>query len=174
MVKRNYIKKICMLGDGAVGKTSLIRRFVFDEFKDDYIMTIGTKVTKKPLAFMADDGTDINLNLMIHDILGHAKFEALHKSYYAGSKGALIVIDLTRKETLDRVNWWHDGFTDVAGKVPITIVGNKNDLEHEHQMTSQEVQEVAEGIGALFYLTSAKSGENVERIFNNMGRRVCG
>ncbi len=173
MVKRNYIKKICMLGDGAVGKTSLIRRFVFDEFKDDYIMTIGTKVTKKPLKFIADDGTDIVLTLMIHDILGQAKFESLHKSYYAGSKGGLIVVDLTRKETLDRVEWWYDGFTDIAGKVPMTIVGNKNDLEDEHQMTLQEVQEVAETFGARFYLASAKSGENVERIFNNIGRRVC-
>ncbi len=162
-----------MLGDGAVGKTSLIRRFVFDDFKDEYIMTIGTKVTKKPLEFIADDGTDIKLNLMIHDILGQAKHEALQNTYYNGSKGAFIVVDMTRKETLDRVKWWYDGFTSIAGKVPITLVGNKNDLEAEHQMTSLDLEMVAEKFEANFYLSSAKSGENVERIFNNMGRRVC-
>ena len=173
MVKRNYIKKICLLGDGAVGKTSLIRRFVFDEFKDEYITTIGTKVTKKELKFTADDGTDIYLNLMIHDILGQAKFEGLHKSYYRGSEGGFIVIDMTRRETLDRVRWWFDGFRDVAGNVPITLIGNKNDLAEEHEIKPETLWETAKELGCPYYLASARSGENVERIFSNIGRRVC-
>ncbi|MCK5039217.1 MAG: GTP-binding protein [Thermoplasmata archaeon] len=173
MVKRNYIKKICLLGDGAVGKTSLIRRFVFDEFKDEYITTIGTKVTKKELAFIADDGTDIHLNLMIHDILGQAKFEGLHRNYYRGSEGGFIVIDMTRKETLERVRWWYDGFKAVAGDVPITLIGNKNDLVDEHEITPDILSETAKDLDCSYYLASARSGENVERFFNNMGRRVC-
>lgn len=172
-MKRSYIKKICLLGDGAVGKTSLIRRFVFDNFSDEYLATIGTKVTKKVMDFTTDDGTEVHMSLMIHDIIGQAKFEALYKNYYRGAEGGFIVVDMTRKDTLDRLDWWVKGFTDVVGKVPLTLIGNKNDLKEEHQITTEELWQAAKDIGCPHYLSSAKSGENVERIFNNIGRRVC-
>lgn len=173
MAKRNFIKKICLIGDGAVGKTSLIRRFVYDDFEDKYLATIGAKVTKKVVDFHTESGDQIHLSMMLHDILGQARFERLHKQYYQGAEGALIVVDMTRRETLDRVNWWYDGFTDVTGKVPVTLLGNKNDLKGEHQVTGQELWEAARSIGAPHYLTSAKTGENVERVFTNLGKRVC-
>lgn len=173
MAKRNFIKKICLVGDGAVGKTSLIRRFVFDNFDDKYLATIGAKVTKKVLDFKSDSGNDIHLTLMIHDILGQARFEKLHRQYYRGAEGAFIVVDLTRKESLKRVKWWFDGLTDVVGDVPITLLGNKNDIKDEHTVTGEDLWKTARDIGSPFYLTSAKTGENVERVFMNMGRRVC-
>ncbi len=173
MAKRNLIKKICLIGDGAVGKTSLIRKYVYDEFDDKYLATIGAKVTKKVIDIENEYGDEIHLSIMIHDILGQARFENVHKQYYKGAEGGFLVIDLTRKDTLKKIRWWYSGFTDVVGKVPLTLLGNKNDLKDEHEITSQELWKAAMDMGCPHYATSAKNGENVERVFENMAKRLC-
>ena len=167
---RNLIKKVCLLGDGAVGKTSLIRKYVYDDFDDKYLMTIGTKITKKTMKVGLDE--EINLTIMISDIVGQVEFERIHKQYYRGSKGGLFVCDLTRKDTLERVEWWLDSFRDVAGDVPVILLGNKLDLKEQHEITFEDMAKFAKKFNCPYYLTSAKTGENVERAFQNMGMRV--
>ncbi len=173
MAKRNLIKKICLLGDGAVGKTSLIRKYVHDAFDDKYLMTIGAKVTKKVLNFETDDGDHIHLTIMLHDIVGQVEFERIHKQYYRGAEGALLVCDLTRKDTLDHVGWWLESLSEVVGRVPVSLFGNKLDLKDQHEVDLPDMEAVAREFDCPCYLTSAKTGENVERAFEDIGRRVC-
>ncbi|MDG6221373.1 MAG: ADP-ribosylation factor-like protein, partial [Candidatus Thermoplasmatota archaeon] len=94
-------RKFCLLGEGAVGKTSLIRRFVTDQFDDRYITTIGTKVTKKSLDLPPGSGAD-RVEMMIWDIMGQQGYRTmLQESYFSGAAGALAICDVTRKDTLD-------------------------------------------------------------------------
>jgi small GTP-binding protein len=120
------MRKICLLGDGAVGKTSLIRRYVHDIFNDEYIMTIGTKVSKKNMDL---DGKE--LTLMIWDILGQKEHTNLHSAYYKGAAGAIVVCDFTNKNSMEHLTKWIDDFRAVAGNVPVVIAVNKQDIENK-------------------------------------------
>jgi GTPase SAR1 family protein len=84
MTPKKLMKKICLLGDGAVGKTSLIRKFVFDSFDDKYIMTFGTKVSKKDVT-MVREGQEFNMTFLIWDILGQRVHNTIHSAYYQGA-----------------------------------------------------------------------------------------
>lgn len=172
-VRRNLIKKICMLGDGAVGKTSLIRKYVYDDFDDKYLATIGAKVTKKVIEVEQENGDVINLTMMINDIVGQVEFEKIHRQFYRGSEGALLVCDLTRKDTLEHMDWWIEHFYAVVEGVPVVLLGNKFDLQGQHQVTARDMEEHAKKLDCEFFFTSAKTGVNVENTFEYIGRRVC-
>jgi small GTP-binding protein len=169
---RNLIKKICLLGDGEVGKTSLIRKFVYDDFDDKYLMTIGTKITKKTMVLNSGQ-EEINLTMMINDIVGQVEFERIHKQYYRGSKAGIFVCDLTRKSTLERMEWWLDSFNQVVGEVPLILLGNKLDLVEQRQVSENDLAQFARNFNCSYYLTSAKTGENVEHAFEKIGRCLC-
>jgi small GTP-binding protein len=160
-----YILKICLLGDGAVGKTSLVRRFVFDMFDDKYLMSFGTKVSKKTVAF---DSTQTDL--MIWDILGQRTHSTLHSAYYRGAAGALTVCDCTRQETVDSLSSWVDGFVSVVGNMPIIVLANKCDLEKSISMS--ELRSFCDSIGSPLLETSAKTGSNVEEAFAKIARSM--
>lgn len=160
-----YIIKLCLLGDGAVGKTSLVRRFVFDVFDDKYLMSFGTKVSKKSLMV-----GEVNLDLMIWDILGQKSQESLHAAYYRGAAGALAVCDFTRPETMKNLRGWLDSFRSVAGDMPVMILGNKADLERT--FTTAELETFAKEVGCRYVETSAKTGLNVESAFQEIGKAL--
>lgn len=162
-----YILKLCLLGDGAVGKTSLVRRFVFDAFDDKYLMSFGTKVTKKVVDF-----DDVEVDLMIWDILGQKTQKTLHAAYYRGAAGALAVCDYTRPDTMQSLSSWVDGFVSVVGDMPITILVNKSDLDKAYSL--DDVKAFAESIGAAVLETSARTGENVEEAFSLMAKKMVG
>ncbi len=165
-------KKVLLLGDGAVGKTSLIRRFVVDKFSDDYIATIGTKVTKKDLN-LKRHGNDCYVTLMIWDVLGQRGYSAVQASSFRGSQGALIVYDITRPETLQALSdYWIPRLYEAVGKIPIILVGNKVDLIERRKPYEEEAKELCSDFGTECYLSSAKSGENVEKIFINIGKEM--
>lgn len=166
--------KICLLGDGAVGKTSLIRRFVEDEFRDEYLLTIGTKTSKKRLIVKKPEfQRDIHVTLIIWDIMGQISFrKLLHPTYLKGARGAILVCDLTRKETLEHLDDWIDSLY-VEGKVvPSVFVGNKCDLVDKHTFSKAEIESVASAYDSPFYITSAKTGEFVEEAFRNLSMRI--
>src|SRR2546425_2377432 len=101
MEARRMKIKICLVGEAAVGKTSLIRRFVLDDFDDKYIQTLGTKVSKKELS-VSQDGEAVKVDMTIWDIMGQKGFrELLKEAYFYGAKGVIAVTDVTRKTTLD-------------------------------------------------------------------------
>lgn len=160
-----YIIKLCLLGDGAVGKTSLVRRFVFDVFDDKYLMSFGTKVSKKALKV-----GEAELDLMIWDILGQKSQESLHAAYYRGASGALAVCDFTRPDTMKNLRSWLGSFRSVVGEMPIIILANKADLEKK--LTLAEVEAFGKEVGCRVLETSAKTGLNVEQAFQDMGKKV--
>lgn len=167
-------RKVLLLGDGAVGKTSLIRKFVTDKFDDKYITTIGTKITKKDLRYSTQDG-EMALTLMIWDILGQKGYKSIQSSSYRGAEGALIVCDLTRKETLDSMQeYWIPELQKVTGDIPMIFVGNKCDLIDQRQISEEMLAAAAGQFGSQFFVSSAKTGENVEIIFKSLGERVIG
>jgi small GTP-binding protein len=159
MPARKYILKLCLLGDGAVGKTSLVRRFVFDVFDDKYIMSFGTKVSKKTVVI-----GESNVDLMIWDILGQRAHRSLHAAYYLGATGALCVCDLTRPETMESLTTWVEGFQSTAGPMPVVILGNKSDLPRA--VSHSELKSFGARSGSDSLETSAKTGENVEAAFD--------
>ncbi len=164
------MKKICLLGDGAVGKTSLIRRFVYDEFSDDYLSTFGTKVTKK----VVDPGGGKNVALLIWDILGQKKHERLHSTYYRGASGALVVCDVTRKDTFTTLPRWIDSFHSVVSGAPVVVLGNKVDLEDQIVVGEKAIKKFASSVGVPYYMTSAKTGLNVEEAFRTIAKLSLG
>lgn len=164
----NYTKKIALIGDWGTGKTSLIRRFVLNAFDDSYIQTIGTKVSKKVLDMKIGEH-EIRLTLMIWDILGQKDYRSVQKHAFVGVEGAIFVCDLTRKETLESIEkYWHPLMVSVAGRKPGIIVANKCDLLSIASFGLEEVKQIASSIGVpaeCCFLSSAKTGENVEKIF---------
>ena len=168
-MSRKVIKKVCMLGDGAVGKTSLIRRYVFDQFKEDYTPTIGTKIVKKTIELPE---RDIELTFMIWDIMGHKSYHEVPLEYYQGVEGTILVADITRKETLENTSYWLKGPFKKAGKKPTVLVVNKADLENEAQFGNEETLAKAQELEVEYHYVSAKTGEKVESIFREMAEKI--
>jgi small GTP-binding protein len=167
MDKKKIIRKVCLLGDGGVGKTSLIGRYVLDCFRDEYIMSFGTKVSKKVIEY-----DDVQLTLMIWDVLGQKSQKTLHAAYYNGANGALLVCDNTREETLLHLPQWKKDLEDVTGPVPVVPIVNKSDLES--RLKPQSVQEARTLMGRDLLFTSAKTGNGVQDAFESLGRLVMG
>ncbi len=160
-----YIIKLCLLGDGAVGKTSLVRRYVYDVFDDKYLISFGTKVSKKSLKVGENE-----IDLMIWDILGQRFNESLHAAYYRGAAGAFAVCDYTRPETVRNLKSWLGSFRSVVGDMPVMILSNKADLEKK--ISLKEVEEFGKEVGCTVLETSAKTGMNVEIAFQEMGKKL--
>ncbi len=165
-------KKIILLGDGAVGKTSLIRRFVVDKYDDKYILTIGTKITAKSMQIGIDKKI-FDLNLQIWDILGQKGFTKLHNSSFKGTDGVILVADITRKDTLiSLARYWIPKVQNMVGDVPLLILANKSDLTDEAEFNEDIVKSFAALFNASYYFTSAKVGENVHQAFYDIGRKI--
>jgi small GTP-binding protein len=166
---KDMMKKMVVIGEAGVGKTSLIRRFVVDKFDDKYIVTIGTKTSKKILT-LRDGGTNVNLKLIIWDILGQRSFPKLKESAYKGSNGAFVVLDVTRRETLDSFKTWLSQLYKIAGEIPVIVLANKNDLKSEYG--KKEIENLVKDYGFPYYLTSAKTGRNVNDAFHTLGKMM--
>jgi len=173
LLPRRMKMKVCLVGEAAVGKTSLVRRFVLDDFDDAYAQTLGTRIYKHATT-IAPGGTRLDVDMMVWDIMGQKGFrELLKDAYFYGAHGILAVADLTRRETFADLGGWIGGVREVAGEVPIVLLANKADLRDEAPVTESEVAGAAERYGAPYYLTSAKSGENVERAFRDLAERIA-
>lgn len=169
-------QKICLVGEGGVGKTSLIKRFVFDQFSDGYITTIGTKVTKKELKLNhPKTQEELNITMLIWDIMGQRGFrELLQEAYFYGVAGGIAVCDITRKDTLFELEEWINSLYSVEKDVPLIFIGNKCDLIDKAELTFEDVKDFAskykEGAGVL--LSSAKTGVNVNLAFSNLAEKI--
>ena len=171
---KELIKKICLLGDAAVGKTSLIRRYVYSSFDDKYITTIGTKVTKKSLVFKhPSQDMKVRISLLIWDILGQKEYSRLHPVYYQGAEGGLVVADATRPATIKSLEEWATGFQKTVGSVPLVLLINKADLIDKSTFDLSEAERIAKKFNAHLHFTSAKTGENVEASFLELGNILC-
>ncbi|UZR95424.1 Rab family GTPase [Chondrinema litorale] len=149
-------KKIILLGKYGVGKTSLIRQFVYNKFSDQYLTTIGVKIDKKVVSL---DNKEVNL--LIWDIAGESDQKKVPASYKLGSHAAIYVFDLTRPATYENLNMEIAMLKQQVPNIPIILVGNKKDL-----IPASQLESICEQIDIkVDLLTSAKTSENVETLF---------
>ncbi len=167
--------KICLVGDLAVGKTSLIRRYVLNAFSDAYLTTLGTKVSKKVIPVsVPEQGLELKMDMLIWDIMGQHGFQELLKdAYFYGVRGILAVVDLTRKETLEGMGTWIECVEGVAGRVPIFLAVNKSDLSDQAAFGTPEIEDVARKFRCEYLMTSAKLGTNIEESFQAIATIVA-
>jgi small GTP-binding protein len=176
--------KVCLLGDAAVGKTSLIRRYVLDKFDDKYISTMGTKVTLKELHLeFPEKNTIVELTLLIWDIVGQKKrlptaivsYERYmpQKKYFKGANGAFLVCDITRNETFESLKEWIEAMKKEVGIVPMVFITNKSDLRKDTDFNYKDVESLAEQFNSIIIKTSAKTGDNVEDAFKELGNKMA-
>ena len=159
-------KKVCLLGDFAVGKTSLVHRFVEGTFSDKYLSTIGAKVSRKLVSVQG-----CMISMLIWDLVG-GEATRLMRNYYRGASGAILVCDLTRNETFDVLIRYAESFREVNPKSPVIIVGNKVDLITERTVDDARLARLAAKFRTAWYTTSAKTGEHVEELFLALGHRM--
>ncbi len=167
---REFVFKITILGDAAVGKTSLISQFVEGSFQEDYKPTLGANIVRK----------DVNLDnarvrLIMWDLAGQEKYQVVRSMYFQGCQGALLVYDVTRYNTLDNINtkWLRDFKKHVKKKGAFILIGNKSDLKDQRVIPTERGQELATKIKASHFIeTSAKLGENIEEAFSLLVHQI--
>ncbi|MDZ8135565.1 MAG: Rab family GTPase [Nostoc sp. DedQUE04] len=168
-------KKVCLFGDFGVGKTSLIRQFVECQFSDEYLSTVGVKISRKLVTISKQELlVEPNLQLIIWDIEGSNKFKAVAKNYFQGSKGAVIVGDVTQAETLNHIQEHIQTFLAVNPNSYIVVALNKSDMiAAEYLEKIREMHQFTNQANILdTYVTSAKTGNNVDKIFQALATRL--
>ncbi len=170
---RRMKAKLVLMGEGGVGKTSLIRRFVLNEYQDTYLHTIGTKVSKIALTVPYGADVEVQMDMSIFDIMGQHGFRDLvRETYFHGAQALLAVCDLTRLDSLTALDEWIPSGLEIAGDVPVYILVNKKDLIDRRAFTDEQVQKVAESFSAPWVMTSARTGEFVDDAFNALAVEV--
>ncbi len=164
----NYLFKILILGPAAVGKTSLLERLVYERFSENYKLTIGVNFLSK-LVNVRGNG---KVRLMIWDIGGQKRFEAMRTAFYRGASGAALVFDLTRMETYEAIEGWLNEVRGYAGDIPFILIGNKADLLEQigRVVDKNQAEEYASTHNSTYIETSAKTGKNVELAFNEFSQ----
>ena len=159
-------KKVCMLGSLSVGKTSLVRRFIQSIFSETYQTSIGVKVDKKVVR-----AKDQDVELVLWDIYGDDRFQKVQMSYLRGMSGYLLVVDGTRKQTLEDALSLGERVVNELGKIPAVLVLNKSDLIADWEIDSDREEELA-GDGWTLIRASAKTGEAVEQAFSQLAHAM--
>lgn len=159
-------KKVCMLGTFAVGKTSLVSRFVKSLFSDKYLSSVGVKVDKKVVAVGSEQ-----VNLLLWDIYGEDDFQKMRPSYLRGSAGYVLVVDGTRSETLEKGIILQNKTEELIGKVPFVLVVNKVDLVEKWELDDSAIAALGKR-GWPAFKTSAKTGEGVEAAFLTLAGKM--
>jgi Ras-related protein Rab-11A len=163
--------KVIIVGPPAVGKTSLLNRFVHNEFEMKYTLTIGVDFLTKTIEYEPSKFA----RLQIWDIGGQERFKFLHRSFYEGAFGALVVFDLTRQQTFSGMKKWVSEMRSIINDdIPKVVIGNKSDLIPEigQIIDKDEVNEYIKNEGCLYIETSAKTGDNVENAFHELTNRM--
>jgi len=160
--------KVVLLGEGSVGKTSLVTRYVQNQFNEKHVTTIQASFLSKRLNL---EGQRVTLN--IWDTAGQERFHALGPIYYRDSNGALLVYDITDNNSFDKVQTWVKELRKMLGKsVCIAIVGNKCDLERIRAVNKEDAERYAASVGAKHYLTSAKLNKGLDDLFLDITRSM--
>jgi small GTP-binding protein len=162
-------RKICLLGEFAVGKTSLIRRFVYNRFEADYLATIGVHISRKEVVLPEHDTTVV---LVLWDLSGGEMANSLEEAYYRGGAGALLVADVLRPETIAALNTYAITYTRINPGAALVFACNKIDLVPDEKPYYHRMAELAARWQAPFFLTSALDGRQVEAAFRALAYQV--
>jgi small GTP-binding protein len=166
---QEYAYKLILGGEGAVGKTSMVHRFVEDSFETDYKATIGTSIMKKECDF---ESLNSSVRFVIWDLAGQAQFQRVRQSYLANARAGILVYDVTRKNTYEKIKDWYDEIKSNTKEISMILVGNKIDLVEEREVSSEEGRELAEELSLSYIETSAKTGENIEDAFRMLALQL--
>ena len=171
--KKEFEAHIVTLGDGKVGKTSLIFRYMDNYFVDLYLQTLGMDSKQKKIEL--SNGQEIRVR--ITDTAGQERFKSLSSNYIKKANGILLVYDITNKESFENINNWAEEIIEKSKSLderPIILIGNKLDLEEKRCISKEEGEEFANNFygGIKFYETSCKTGENVEIAINDLAEQI--
>lgn len=165
-----HVLKMLLLGDGGVGKTSLILRFIENKFKEEYSVSLGVNFLTKNLQFIDEDNVTRSVSLQVWDIAGQARHVSYSHLYLKGALGAFYVFDLTRVETLAQIqNRWQIQAIKASPKHIGILIGNKSDLTKERAVTKEKLKQIGESMHVIDIIeTSAKTGSMVNEAFQRL------
>ncbi|MHA1804541.1 MAG: Rab family GTPase [Promethearchaeota archaeon] len=169
---KEFVFKLILLGDSAVGKTSLINQYIDESFSEDYRPTLGANIIRKDVFL---EKMNANVRLIIWDIAGQEKYNAIRSMYFQGCSGALLVYDITRPITFENITskWLRDFNKFVKKEAAFILIGNKIDLKDLRVITTEQGKKLAQDIQASdFVETSAKYGDNVEEAFEKLVKQI--
>ncbi|GAU97671.1 hypothetical protein RvY_08927 [Ramazzottius varieornatus] len=160
--------KVVLLGEGCVGKTSLVLRYVENKFNEKHESTLQASFLTKKLTI-----GNRRVNLSIWDTAGQERFHALGPIYYRDSNGAILTYDITDDDSFQKVKNWVKELKKMLGTdIMLTIIGNKTDLEKQRNVSVETAEQYAESVGATHFQTSAKLNRGVEEVFLDLSRRM--
>jgi small GTP-binding protein len=162
-----YVMKICLLGEGSVGKTSLVYRFIENRFSTDFKSTLGVNLLKRKVQ-LEDD----SVSVQIWDLGGQDAYRKLRKLYLEGSQGALVVFDKTNLKSFQNLDDWVKSFRELQNDAPMILIGNKNDLTEQMKVDDTVAKDYAVKNGMTYISTSAKTGEKVEEAFKVLIKKI--
>ena len=159
-----YILKLLTIGDQFVGKSSIINRYIDDKFNENIKPTLGIDFKTK----MIQKGENL-IKISIYDTAGEEKYRHLIKNYYNGSNGILLVFDITKRNSFDNLNFWLDELEKNCNlnNLYIFLVGNKTDLKKERKVSYDEAKNFADMKKIPYIEISAKTGDNIDKLFND-------
>jgi len=167
-MSRNFLFKVVLLGEGCVGKTSLVLRYVENKFNDLHISTLQASYLNKKLNINGK-----RVNLAIWDTAGQERFHALGPIYYRDSNGAILVYDITDEDSFQKVKNWVKELKKVLGAdICLCIAGNKTDLEKQRTVPLEDAENYAASVGAKHFFTSAKINKGIEEMFLDLAQRM--
>jgi len=155
--------KVVIVGNGAVGKSSMIQRYCRGIFTKSYKKTIGVDFLEKQLRINGEE-----VRLMLWDTAGQEEFDAITKAYYRGAQACVVAFSTTDRASLDAVNKWKKKVEDECGQIPMVLVQNKIDLMHQSQVSNDEVERLSRDLGMRLYKTSVKEDLNVASVFQHL------
>ena len=167
--RSEMIYKIIVLGDPDCGKTELLTNFCGDKFQYEYVPTVGVNITKQKITVKNDMGKDTDIYLMIWDVAGQPQFYMLHRPYFNGADGMILVYDVTRSSSFSNVNNWYSTAVKYGlSGVYRVLVGCKTELRDEKKIILPMAEHLSQKLNAPLFETSAKTGENASMIFHKI------
>ena len=163
-ITEDYLFKIIVLGDCAVGKSNILSKYSKNIFNRLSKSTIGVELITKFFKF-----EDKIIKVNIWDTAGQERFSSMITAYYKGAKGALLVYDITRKNTFNNIdNWLKELISINSNKISVSLIGNKSDLNLLRQVSKEKAEEKAKKYGIKFYETSALDSSNIKQAFEDL------
>ena len=168
MIKES-VYKVLLLGDTNVGKTCFLFKYTDNIFHENHIATIGLDYRVKKIKLK--NGKEISLQ--IWDTAGQDRFRAITKNYYKGAHGIVLIYDITNNQTFENVSKWVNQIhEEVSLNVVIFLAGNKIDLEEKREISYEIGEKLAKELGCTFFEASAKTGVNIDEIFNELAESL--
>ena len=156
----------------SVGKTCIIKRFVYDEHNSNEFPTSSLSFATKNIN-VSENGVEEEIKLEVWDTVGQEKYKAMAQIFFKNSNAVILVYDITNKESFEQLkNYWIDKINEYnSNDLTLAVAANKSDLYMKEQVKEEEGREFAQKIGAIFRLTSAKNGEGIKEMFNVIGKK---